>query len=63
MGAIFSYRQLIEKYLVKRTNLHMVYINLEKACDKSSVAAMVAAIISIFRHSQLWRTVVDIIFL
>ena len=31
MEAIFSLRQLMKKYRAKRKNLHMVFINLEKA--------------------------------
>ena len=34
MEAIFSLRQLMEKYQTKRKNLHMVFINLEKAYDR-----------------------------
>ena len=32
MEAIFSLRQLIEKYRAKRKNLHMVFIDLKKKC-------------------------------
>jgi hypothetical protein len=34
MEAIFSLRQLMEKYRAKRKNLHMVFIDLEKAYDR-----------------------------
>ena len=34
MEAIFSLSQLIEKYRSKKKNMRMVFINLEKACDK-----------------------------
>ena len=33
MEAIFSLRQLMEKYRAKRKNLHMVFIDLGKAYD------------------------------
>ena len=32
--AIFSLRELIEKYRAERKNLHMVFIDLEKAYDR-----------------------------
>ena len=31
--AIYSFRKLMKKYRPKRKNLHMVFINLEKAHD------------------------------
>ena len=34
MEAIFSLRQLMEKYWAKRKNLHMVFIDLEKVYDR-----------------------------
>ena len=34
MKAIFSLRQLMEKYQAKRKNLYMVFINLEKGYDR-----------------------------
>ena len=34
MEVIFSVTQIIEKYMAKRKNLHMVFINLEKVYDK-----------------------------
>ena len=33
MEVIFSLKQLMEKYLEKRKELHMIYIDLEKAYD------------------------------